>query len=459
MTHRQGAYPSYRVDVVEEAELKKRGVIQCEFGEKKSLSFNMEELAWYCFAETSPITFDALLLAAAVEFCDRTLRRGSEKWARKIKLRLPVHNVHLWNSAGVLGTLTEALNFLTGDLWGLNFEPRKLPKSSPGQRPLSLSPNAKAVVPFSDGLDSWSVATIVQDKPGAEFIRVRLLSKRLGRKSNDPRQKFASVPYTVRAKSNKQPETTGRHRGFKFAMISAIAAYHANVDTVIVAESGQGALGPALVPVGQIYPDYRSHPLFTMRMERFLAALWGRSVHYDFPRLWHTKGETLRAAIASATDPDAWKKSRSCWQGNRRAGIEDKLRQCGVCAACMLRRLSVHAAGLNEDKETYVWENIGTRTFEGGSASSFSKSLKPFREYAIAGALHMDHLAALQGSQAGQITLRRHAFELAEWRGESPAEIEIKLRGLLERHAEEWKNFISSLGPESFVRPWARTAA
>ena len=38
-------------------------------------------------------------------------------------------------------------------------------------------------------------------------------------------------------------------------------------------ESGQGALGPALAPVGQAYADYRNHPLFTGRMEKFLFAL------------------------------------------------------------------------------------------------------------------------------------------------------------------------------------------
>ncbi len=53
------------------------------------------------------------------------------------------------------------------------------------------------------------------------------------------------------------------------------STYLAGASRVIVPESGQGALGPALVPVGQAYVDYRSHPLFTERMERFLAALLG----------------------------------------------------------------------------------------------------------------------------------------------------------------------------------------
>jgi 7-cyano-7-deazaguanine synthase in queuosine biosynthesis len=399
-------------------------------------------------------------LATGVESpADRSLRRPARRWGRRITLQLPVHDVQHWSTTSVVVTLVEALNFLTGDLWTLDFKPRKHPAPSPLQRPLRLVADAKAVMPFSDGLDSWAVAIIEKHELGAEPIRVRLSSRKTGRKPSDPHLPFAFVPYKVKAKSNNQPSTTGRHRGFKFTMISAIAAYLANVNRVIVSESGQGALGPALVPVGQMYPDYRSHPLFTMRMERFVAALFGRSIRYDFPRLWFTKGETLLAANRLSIDDDAWKKTRSCWQGNRRAGIGGERRQCGICAGCILRRVSVHAAGQFEEKQNYIWENLGVSTFEKGSAPTFSKTIKPFQQYFIAGVLHMDHLAELARSRHAQATLGRHAFELAQWRGGHHGDIAVKLRRLLEKHAEEWKSFVLSLGVESFFKPLARAAA
>jgi hypothetical protein len=239
-------------------------------------------------------------------------------------------------------------------------------------------------------------------------------------------------------------------------MISAIAAYLANVNKIIMPESGQGALGPALVPVGQMYPDYRSNPLFIMRMERFVAALFGQPIRFEFPRLWFTKGETLQAATRLAIDGEAWKATRSCWQGNRRAGINGELRQCGICASCMLRRISIYAADLIDDKQDYVWENLRASTFETGSASTFSKTTEPFRQYFIAGVLHWDHLADLTQSHR---TLRRHAFELAQWRGEHHGLIQSKLRRLLSRHEEEWRSFVVSLGSESFILPLARAAA
>ncbi|TIV10694.1 MAG: hypothetical protein E5W00_06550 [Mesorhizobium sp.] len=94
-------------------------------------------------------------------------------------------------------------------------------------------------------------------------------------------------------------ETSARSRGFKFALISGIAAYLAGASEIVLPESGQGIFGPALVTSSaQAYPDFRSHPLFTMRMERVLAALLKRPVRFVFPRIWSTKGETLKAYAA-----------------------------------------------------------------------------------------------------------------------------------------------------------------
>lgn len=95
--------------------------------------------------------------------------------------------------------------------------------------------------------------------------------------------------------------------------------------------------------------------------------------------------------------------------------MDGKKRQCGVCAACLLRRMSVHAAGLKEAPETYVWENLGAASFERGAAPSFPKRriTRAMREYAIAGALHLDHLAQLRHSASNAGMLDLFSFQLA----------------------------------------------
>jgi hypothetical protein len=227
-----------------------------------------------------------------------------------------------------------------------------------------------------------------------------------------------------------------------------------------VPESGQGALGPTLVTVGQAYEDYRSHPLFTGHMERFLDALLGHSVRYSFPQLWYTKAETLRKFVDECSGDSSWSVTWSCWQQNRHVSVDHKKRQCGICAACMLRRLSVHAAGFSEPKERYVWENLSARTFPAGAAASFGqeKITGALREYAIAGALHLDHLAGLLDSPANTRMLNLNAFQLSGALGLPEADTRAKLDRLLRQHSSEWKNFMLSLGQNSFVADWALSA-
>ncbi|MGL1176195.1 hypothetical protein ACSTK7_23885, partial [Vibrio parahaemolyticus] len=46
-------------------------------------------------------------------------------------------------------------------------------------------------------------------------------------------------------------------------------------------------------------------------------------------------------------------------------------------------------------------------------------------------------------------------FQLARSLGESEAAIASKLERLLSQHKKEWKNYMNSLGPQSFVAQWA----
>jgi hypothetical protein len=241
-------------------------------------------------------------------------------------------------------------------------------------------------------------------------------------------------------------------------MISGLAAYLSNAHRIIVPESGQGALGPSLVAVGHAHPDYRSHPSFASRMERFLKALLGYQVRYEFPCLWQTKGETLAGFINECGDGAmGWTDTRSCWQQNRQISVNGKARQCGICAACMLRRLSVHAAGQVEAEDTYVWENLGADTFKGGASPDFDreKITRAMEEYAIAGTLHLDHLAGLLDSPANAPWVSVQVFRLGQSLELPQSTVKQKLDRLLAQHQLEWESFMASLGPTSFVAKWA----
>ena len=81
-----------------------------------------------------------------------------------------------------------------------------------------------------------------------------------------------------------------------------------------------------------------------------------------------------------------------------------------------------------------------------------------FYEYAIAGTLHMKHLAGLSCSQADQAPLDRQIFQLSRTLELSEQETQKKLQRVLTQHRSEWDAFVTSLGTQSFVSQWALEA-
>ena len=448
--------PVHRVDVVEAGVGARRGWIACEIGE--NVKFDTAGLEAYCFGSWDPVIFDAFLVAAAVQFCDHTKRRPRGHWGRHFELRMPVHDVALWRSGAVRGQLEETLAFLTGDRWSFEFYARNKREPAPDQGRFSIPGGERVIVPFSDGLDSLAVARLMECEHQHKLIRVRLGERpMIRRKSAGHSVPFVAVPYRVKLGKTGSVESSARSRGLRFAMLTGVAAYLCRSGCVINTESGQGALGPVLVSVGQEYEDYRNHPLFTDRISQFLAGLFDHEVRYIYPRLWQTKAETLSEFVVLDSGGRGWAQTRSCWQSQRQVSVSGRRRQCGVCAACMLRRMSVHASGLEESKETYVWESLDAERFQDGAAVGFGNTRPEgaLYEYAIAGTLHLDHLASLGQSQTNRTVLVRQASQLNRALGDSERDTSQRLDRLLMQHGNEWNAFLESLGSRSFVRRWA----
>jgi hypothetical protein len=445
--------PEIQIDVVEAGRRARKG--RTAFDLERDVNFSTARLESYAFARWEPVIFDAMVVAAAIEYGDRIIKRPPRGWARRIFLRIPVHDPDRWNAPGVSAALQDAAEFLTGDYWALEFVRRSIAAPSPSQSHLSLPVETQAVLAYSDGMDSRAVAGIVGHSLGDMLVRVRVGSKTWDRpRDKNKREPFTTVPYDVPCDMPNR-EASSRSRGFKYALISGIAAYLAGAKEIVIPESGQGAIGPALINVGHAYPDFRNHPLFAKRMEHFLNTLLGTQLRFVFPRLWNTKGETLQAFVSLPGESD-WESTRSCWRSNRWSSVNGKLRQCGVCAACILRRVSVHAAGLTEASDTYVTTDMTAKTLDEAIDKDFTRRTEAFREYAIAGVLHMDHLADMAEANAAPL-VKRHAALLAPALGLSREETEERLNALLRKHAEEWKNYMDALGEHSFVRQWART--
>jgi len=415
----------------------------------RDLKFSAKDFNSFYLPDWNQTVYDAMIVAAAVEFADRAVMRWTSVWRREFELDIAVHDPDRWNSKTVSIPLHKALRFLTGDIWKLHFVRRRHAFSFERQPYLDFKQPTSAILAYSDGMDSRAVRGILGAKLGKQLVCVRV-----GGKRRDESQPFTNIPYHVKTPTVRNKETSARNRGFKFATISAIASYLTHAERIVIPESGQGSIGPALVTTGHIYPDFRNHPRFTSIMSDYVSALFEREVVYEYPRLWNTKGETLKTYSGLPGGED-WTTTISCWRGNNWSSVEGKHRQCGACAACMLRRLSVNAAGLSEKSDKYIASDLSKESFEAALHPRFNRGGRAFTEYAIAGVLHMQHLADMSNEE-NEPLLRRHAIHLAIALKCPVNQTLSNLRTMINRHTIEWNNFLNELGEHSFIWKWAR---
>jgi hypothetical protein len=181
----------------------------------------------------------------------------------------------------------------------LNLVKRSKSVAAPIQECLPFPRPTEAVIAYSEGMDSRAVAGLAGKTLGGQ---TRPRPRRLqGCRQNHFRRSaapFRESSLQIQEDQNEPSRIERPDPGLQFALISGLAAYLVDARQILVPESGQGSIGPALVTVSHAYPDYRNHPLFTKRMARFLAALLKNPAEFVFPRLWSTKGETLREFTA-----------------------------------------------------------------------------------------------------------------------------------------------------------------
>ena len=411
------------------------------------MDVKLDALETYAFSRRDSTVLDALTVMAAVDYADLIIGRPAYTWKRELCVSIPVYNVDRWLLPDVSDALHDALTFLTGDAWMISFRHRPgVPIAKP-QDSLPFEPEVRRVIAYSNGLDSRAVAGIEDHRNPKSLLRVRVGSGGRRSKANGQPIPFTSVPYRIRMDQRRR-ESSGRSRGFRYAMFGGIAAYLINSNEVVIPESGQGVFGPALTQTLQSYPDYRNHPLSTERISVFLKALLEHEIKYTYPRLFSTKGETLaeylQCSNASLSD------TQSCWRDARWSSIGKKKRQCGVCSACLLRRLSFHSVGLAEEVGTYISDDLTLESFE-ASVPTGIRGIASLRDYAIAGARQ---LAKFTESYCNEEVIEAHA-SLISWELDEPmSRITTGIRQLVRNHTREWEAYMESLGQSSFIRDW-----
>jgi 7-cyano-7-deazaguanine synthase in queuosine biosynthesis len=326
-----------------------------------------------------PILADLIDLAMAVYYADRRAVRVRSPYIltgqRDFDIRLPVRDLELWRQDEIAGKLTDLLYWYTEDRWSFTFTPRRVPpRPSEAEPYLFPSPvNQPAVtILFSGGLDSLAgLVTQLERYPDYSFVLLsgcthnrmgaiqRDLVKHLRRDWQNASRELISVrvPFGIRKpKGTARQEKSQRSRGFVFLMLGAVAAVMARSQTLWVHENGVGAVNLWLNE-GQLGVDNARgvHPLSLIHMAEFLGLILPQPLQIKNPCQFSTKAQMCQALGRLGFD-NLVPITASC------DGFPLRIRempQCGLCTSCLLRRLALHAAGLEHvDPRKYYRDDV-----------------------------------------------------------------------------------------------------
>lgn len=407
----------------------------------KDIRIDPEKIASYCVTQYNPVFEDLATLVESMAYWDRREpRKRSTGWSRVLTLQIPVYEKHCFSQPRIQAALEEAAWFLTGDHWSFEFVGRQGP--APGRQDrLKLSTGAVShVIPFSDGLDSFAQAQLSAESHG----RSGVMLIRSGLSRSKIFQDIPAMRVPRRFGGVRLRETTYRTRPLVFFTLAAIGASITNAKAVVIGESGQGAIGPACMPFADEWWFRSAHPAFIKRWSSFLSLVLGRSVEFEQPQLWLTKGEVLNK-LKQADLIEGWNRTVSC--ATRPLGRYTR-RACGVCGGCLLRTVAAHAADLPQKKDEFAFDISAADAVASDIFGNAHPMTAGERAVAVRAVVAMDDFARLTENPQKSGSIIREA-ELINPKDAPDAY--IKLTRLLAQHRYEWYAFLDRLPKNSWL--------
>lgn len=306
----------------------------------------------------SDIGLDLLILAELVFAADTRLSRATESqdsWTRQIKLVVPVSNVSQWIAASPL--IVRMLNFLTGDLWAIEFinRPGLFTQIMPN-RPRNVAiPHFDKAQLFSGGLDSL-IGAINNVVSGNSPL---FISHAGDAATSDAQHKcferlqsvFGTPPLSrlrfwlnidVSAFNNISTENTTRGRSFLFFAIGIFAGTgFGKPFTLEAPENGLIALNVPLdyLRLGAL-STHTTHTFYIKSWNELLQAvgIQGQIVN---PYWDKTKGEMVSSCLNQQVLQQIIPDSLSCSSPAKGRWIGHGIEHCGYCLPCIIRRASL----------------------------------------------------------------------------------------------------------------------
>jgi len=455
---------SATIRVTESPKPKKNPIeVQAVLGKGKDIYANPSLLHEYCFASPTNEAVDFITILGSIWFADRAIRRQPAKgWGRFIRLSIPVLEPGKWSKLPTVSRLQECLDYLTGDKWALTFtKRRRAPVGTHGSSLVQLPQGEYIGVPYSGGIDSYSqVKLLLSHEPRTNLICTFTSTKASAEswqalcKSNaKPDRKLLSIPIPMRVTAPRHSEMTFRTRPFVFYGLAAYAAVLAGSKRVLIPENGQGSLGGSLALLGNEHPHRSCYPGFPHRLREVLALCLGKEIVFEHPGLMMTKGQVIEQLARKEPSLD-WSSKWSCAHDQRHSNLHKKRVHCGVCGGCILRRMSMNSAGINEKTE-YLFADLGASTIEASLPKGKKvKAFKAMKDVAGNSARDMQRLASFAGD-ANNWEIQQVAMDVSDFKKISPQEALKQVLELFECHRGEWSAFLQKCGSSSWLRELA----
>ena len=313
---------------------------------------------------------DFLTIAMAVTAADTFILRKdtANGWCRSFSITLPVCQPDIWQANKV--HLEQILHFLSGDIWQFDFQAGgqlpPQPYKLSGRTKLVDLRNKDCVCLFSGGLDSaigvvdllelGHSPVLVSHSYKGDKSRQQAIIQQLNR--NGYINQFSQFNAIAQPHSNngKSTEITMRTRSLNFLAFAIVSAYalqevaQKKID-ILVPENGVISINAPLTVrrVGTL-STRTTHPYFIQEIQKFLTAV---NIPFTLrnPYQFKTKGQMIAECknlpLLKQIIPD----TVSCSHWKR------KNQQCGVCVPCLIRRASLHYAGITNDAQ-YEFNDI-----------------------------------------------------------------------------------------------------
>jgi hypothetical protein len=423
------------------------------------IGFHFKDLQGRVLNALRPEDEDIIVVALAIAHADRCANRGNgHSWRRTILTRIPVKNPDRWSQPALLHALSRYLELLTGDAWSFEFYPRV--KNFNTSNSVDMFPvKSTQAIPYSDGLDSKTTWDLYSDnKPLAVTICHRS-THRVTDNDKNISNSWIGVKVCVDG-NNFHLETSYRTRSFLYFALCAIVAKQHGIQEILIPETGQAAIGAVLTPWGNDYSYYGSHPLATKYLYDFLWQLFGNETPiFKHPNIWKTKAQLIKEWLdGSCGRPHDLLDKYSCASshlGRKSKGISK--RHCGICPNCILRRVALVNAGLEDihERDNYIWKHLNQPNLElavensdmlamCGNINLHPSTTKWATKTARSSFIIHRDFANMVSNHRAETQIHIQANQLAQGLQIETDEALKKLRTLIQNHSEEWTAFVGT---------------